>query len=305
LTKGGFALGTFASSLALLGLSTAASVIHVARQASRSPEGAVDKVFGPPPRGKRRLICAGDSLTHGVVSFDFVGALRARLGSEMEVLNAGVNGDLAFNLAERLDAIVALAPTDVVVLIGTNDLCGAEDPVVGRRHRRLKRLPELPTREFFETQLARILRGIRERTAARLVVVTPPLLGEDLSHPAHARLCTYAARIGEMAREYGAGLVPLHDAMATALRASGHVPRPGFHAGIVELTWMAMVPVQRYLFGRTYDQIARTHGLWGSPDLVHLTESSGAILVDLLERELRAGASSLPPEANPSGSPPP
>ncbi len=174
-----------------------------------------------------------------------------------------------------------------MVLIGTNDVCGAENARIGRRLQRVKRLPEPPTQEFFERELVRILRGLREKTTARLFVVTPPLLGEDLSHPVHARLCEYAARIGEIAREYGADLVPFHDAMASALRASGHAPRPGFHAGLVELSWMAMVPVQRYLFGRSYDQIARVHGLWGSPDLIHLTETSGAILVDLLEQQLR------------------
>jgi hypothetical protein len=52
----------------------------------------------------------------------------------------------------------------------------------------MKRLPEPPTLDFFERQLARILRGLRERTAARVLIVTPPLLGEDLSHPVHARI---------------------------------------------------------------------------------------------------------------------
>jgi lysophospholipase L1-like esterase len=229
-------------------------------------------------------------LTHGVTSFDYVGALRTRLGTETEVLNAGVNGDFAFNLAERLDPIVASAPTDVVVLIGTNDLCGAENPHVGRRLQRMKRLPELPTLSFFERQLERILREVRERTAARVLVVTPPLLGEDLSHPVHSRLCAYAVRIEAIAKDHGAEVIVFHEAMARGLRASGHDPRPGFHAGPVEITWMVMVPLQRYLLGKTYDEIARGHGLWATPDLIHLTETSGAILVDLVEQRLLAPA---------------
>jgi lysophospholipase L1-like esterase len=275
-----------AAAFALLGVVACGAVVRVGRMASRRPEGWVEGRSGSAPGGKRRVVCAGDSLTQGTVSFDYVGALRARMGPDVEVLNAGVNGDLAFNLAERLDAIASLAPTDVVVLIGTNDLCGAQNPQVGRRFARVKGLPEVPSQEFFERQLERVLRGLRERTQARLVVVTPPLLGEDLSHPAHALLCAYAARMEEMAQEHGASTVPFHEAMAAALRSSGHTPRPGFHPGPVELWWMAMVPFQRYLLGRSYDQIARGHGLWGSPDLVHLTESSGLLLVDLLERSL-------------------
>ncbi len=51
-----------------------------------------------------------------------------------------------------------------------------------------------------------------------------------------------------------------------------------------------MVPLQRYLAGMSYDRIARSHGLWGSPDLIHLSESSGAILVALIEAHLRGPA---------------
>ena len=120
--------------------------------------------------------------------------------------------------------------------------------------------------------------------------MTPPLLGEDLIASRAREVRAYAARIEEIAREHGAEFVPFHDAMAEALRASGHVPRPGFHAGFVELSWMAMVPFERSLLRRAYDQIARRHGLWGSPDSIHLTETSGAILVDSLEQRLRAPA---------------
>jgi hypothetical protein len=91
-----------AACAASLGLLAAVVLIYVARQVSRAPEGNVGAKLEPTAPGKRRVICAGDSLTHGVVSFDYVGALRKRLGTETEVLNAGLNGDLAFNLGERL-----------------------------------------------------------------------------------------------------------------------------------------------------------------------------------------------------------
>jgi lysophospholipase L1-like esterase len=279
-----------AACVAAFGLLAAIALVYAMRQGSRPPEGSVGAKLEPPAPGRRRVVCAGDSLTHGVSSFDYVGALRSRLGTEAEVLNAGVNGDFAFNLAERLDPIVASAPTDVVVLIGTNDLCGAENPMIGQRLQRMKRLPEPPTQAFFERQLVRILRELRERTAARVFVVTPPLLGEDLSHPVHSRLCAYAVRIEEIAKDHGAEAIAFHDTMARGLRASGHDPRPGFHPGPVEFLWLMMVPVQRYLLGKTYDQIAQGHGLWGTPDLIHLTETSGALLVDLVEQRLLASA---------------
>ncbi len=94
------------ASLGLLGLLAVSAAVYVAWQASRSPEGRIGAKLEPPRPGIRRIVCAGDSLTHGTVSFDYVGALRARLGPGVEVLNAGANGDLAFNLAARLVAVV-------------------------------------------------------------------------------------------------------------------------------------------------------------------------------------------------------
>ncbi len=216
------------------------------------------------------------------MSFDFVGAVRARLESGTVVLNAGVNGDLVWNLAKRVDAIVRADPTDVVVLIGTNDLCGAVAPQIAQRQARVKRLPEPASEAFFDQSYRELVLTLRKRTKARLFLISPPLLGEDLKHPAHGRLQSYAHRIESLAHEFGATFIPFHDEMAEALRKSGHSPRPGFHAGVTELLWVGMVPFQRYLFGRSFDAIAQSHGLWGSPDLIHLTERSGGILVDLV-----------------------
>jgi acyl-CoA thioesterase I len=248
-------------------------------------------VHGREPRkpGERRIVCAGDSITHASMSYDYVQALRERLGPGVRILNAGVNGDLAYNLAERLPSIVASDPDDVVVLIGTNDICGEQTAAVAQRQQREKQLPELANLAFFERELTRFLAGLRAQTRARILVVTPPLLGEDLTHPVHQRLQTYAQSVMRIAREHGADVIPFHEVMENALRASGHVCRPGFSAGAREVMWMMLVPFQHYLAGMSYDRIARQHGLWGSADLIHLNETSGVILANLVEAKLREG----------------
>jgi lysophospholipase L1-like esterase len=280
-------MGIVEAVLVVCGAVVLVATAYALRRASRPPEGGVSS-FGARPPGVRRIVCAGDSLTHGVVSFDYVSALRARLGPGIEVVNAGVNGDFAFNVAERLPAIVACDPTDVVVLVGTIDVCAAQTPGMGARMARGKGLPEAPSLALFERELRRVLHGLRERTTARILVVTPPLAGEDVEHPVHERLRTYAARVVEIAASVGAPSLRLDEAMAAALVRSGHTPRRGFTPGPVELSWMFLVPFQRYWLGMSYDRIARGHGLWGSPDLVHLNETSGAILVDGLVEALNA-----------------
>lgn len=267
--------------------STAAVAYAYWRGLKRPAEDVTRHGRDPREPGERRIVCAGDSLTHATFSYDYCQALRERLGSSVRILNAGVNGDLAWNLAERLPSIIDAAPDDVVVLIGTNDICGEQTASIGERQRRDKVLPEVASFAFFERELHRILSELSTRTNARLIVVTPPLCGEDLSHPVHQRLQKYAAAITEIASKYGARVIPFHQAMEDALRRSGHVGRPGFAPGFSEVMWMMLVPFQRYLFGMSFDRISRGHGLWGSPDLIHLNETSGEILVRLLEASLR------------------
>jgi len=267
--------------------SVAASVYSFWRAFKRPIEDVVE--HGPEPRkpGERRIVCAGDSLTHATASYDYCQVLRERLGPQVRIFNAGVNGDLAFNLAERLPSIVACAPDDVVVLIGTNDICGEQTESVGQRQVREKVLPDRASFAFFERELRRFLRGLTEQTKARVIVVTPPLLGEDLSHPVHGLRQVFASCITRLATEYGAKVIPFHQAMENALRASGHVCRRGFNPGFTEIRWMATVPLQRYLAGQSYDSISHRRGLWGTADLIHLNETSGVILANLIEAKLR------------------
>lgn len=248
-------------------------------------------VHGREPRkpGERRIVCAGDSLTHATISYDYVQVLRERLGPSVRILNAGVNGDLAYNLAERLPSIVASDPDDVVVLTGTNDICGEQTPFIAQRQQRAKKLPELANQRFFERELTRFLAGLRAQTRARIIVVTPPLLGEDLTHPVHQKLQAHALSAIRIAREHGASVIPFHEVMENALRASGRMCRSGFHPGFTELMWMMLVPLQRYVAGMSYDRISRQHGLWGSADLIHLNETTGVILANLIEAKLREG----------------
>ena len=71
---------------------------------------------------QRHVACVGDSLTAGQVSVDYVKMLAARdLGRSLRFTNAGVNGDLAFNVLRRLDSVIDLQPDAITVLIGTND----------------------------------------------------------------------------------------------------------------------------------------------------------------------------------------
>ena len=55
---------------------------------------------GRAPATRTLVVCAGDSITHGVMSADYLAPLRAQLGRDgYAFVNAGINGNLAWNVA--------------------------------------------------------------------------------------------------------------------------------------------------------------------------------------------------------------
>jgi lysophospholipase L1-like esterase len=98
---------------------------------------------------RRHVACVGDSLTVGQVSVDYVKMLAARdLGRFVRFTNAGVNGDLAFNVLRRLDSVIDLQPDAITVLIGTNDANASLSDKNIRMMTRIKKLPRRPTIEW-------------------------------------------------------------------------------------------------------------------------------------------------------------
>jgi len=71
------------------------------------------------------VLCCGDSITHGHIGYNWVGALREQDSSKIYV-NAGINGDLAWNLNQRLKNALKCNPDYITILIGTNDAMGSQ-----------------------------------------------------------------------------------------------------------------------------------------------------------------------------------
>jgi hypothetical protein len=83
-------------------------------------------------------------------------------------------------------------------------------------------------------------------------------------------------------------VVDLRAELAARLAASGKPRRQGFTPGPREMWWMLKAPLLHHLLGLSYDRISAAHGLQLSTDLLHLNETSGAVLAELAERAVRA-----------------
>ena len=73
--------------------------------------------------GEHLVALFGDSITEGLMSSNSVEVLAERMERVgYRFLNAGIGGDTAYNLLNRLRPVVESQPDSVVILVGTNDL---------------------------------------------------------------------------------------------------------------------------------------------------------------------------------------
>src|SRR5690349_5147410 len=101
-----------------------------------------------------RIAFLGASLINGSLSAPLPPRVVARLGrDDIHVLNAGVNGDLAWNVARRASAVVAWKLDVLFIMAGSNDVLASLTEGRARIYRRLKRLPQAPDARFFRDSL--------------------------------------------------------------------------------------------------------------------------------------------------------
>jgi lysophospholipase L1-like esterase len=237
------------------------------------------------PRGTRTLVvCAGDSFTHGVMSADYLAMLRRRLDSDgYEFVNAGINGNLAWNVLQRLDDVVACRPDAVTLLVGTNDVLATLGPAWEPMYRRQQHIPVTPTLAWYGENLRAIIDRLQAETGARLAILDLPPLGEDLESEINDRVRAYNAALRAVAATSGVSVLPLHDRLADLL-PDDHTPPP--FEGRRNLMGSALV--RRLVRRQSWDQVSDAHGLALLTDHLHLNDRGAAVLADLIAGWLAA-----------------
>ena len=249
-----------------------------------SPTESIRSPREPAPR-RPLCVCAGDSLTHGVVSVNYVDILARRLG-DWDFSNAGINSELAFNLADRLEPIIALDPEAVSVLIGTNDINATFGLRTALGYYALQHLPERPNPLFYRENLTLIVRRLKRETRARIALLSMPPIGEDRNHYAWLRTEEYALIVREVAKAEEVEYLPLRERICAYLESiPGSTPLPfdkfaiaGARAGRAHL-----------LFGKSLDEISASNGFHVLVDGIHMNTHGASIAADLIEGFLRSG----------------
>jgi len=79
---------------------------------------------------RKIVVCCGDSLTHGRIGYNWVSKLEDEDKTRI-FINAGINGDLAWNLYQRIEDVIKCNPDIITILIGTNDAMGSQSKKLG------------------------------------------------------------------------------------------------------------------------------------------------------------------------------
>lgn len=265
-----------AASVLAAGLVARIRTWRAAREAVRRPRAVLAE--GRRPGTSTLVVCVGDSITAGQVSADWVGLLAERLGPQgYEFVNAGINGELAWNVLQRLDEVIACDPDVVTLLVGSNDVMATLSPAHQVRYRMMQSLPQPPTLEWYRENVDRILDRLTTETHARLVVLEVPLLGEDPDSDNNRRVQRYNAALRERCEDRGVACLPLNRKLAESLPPERRAPDRSGATGP-----MAAAAAKHLLLGQEWNAISAQQGLSLLTDHVHLNDAAAAIVADLV-----------------------
>ncbi|MDJ0803978.1 MAG: SGNH/GDSL hydrolase family protein [Desulfobacterales bacterium] len=228
------------------------------------------------------IVCVGDSITHGRVSADYVGLLRQRFRAKgYRFINAGLNGDMAYNVLQRLDDIIRCHPALVTVLVGSNDAYAALNPRNADEACKQNGLPEFPTIDTFRRDLSALCLKLREATAAPLALLSLPPFGEDPQHEAYRQTQAYSGTIKAVARQAGVAYLPVNEQMDALLQPHARAPKLDFDH-VTDARYLG-VKIRRFVLGRSLVAISRRHGFRLLTDGIHLNPSGAAVVADAIE----------------------
>jgi acyl-CoA thioesterase-1 len=236
--------------------------------------------------GKKVVVLAGDSITHGQIGENYVSLLARRLDeSEFTLVNAGINGQLAWNLLQRVEEIIECEPDYVTILIGTNDACAATSKKEAEDYVKRMKLPQMPDDQWFRECLQELVTKLQEKTSATIALISIPPIGEVSVHPAFRISLEYINLIQEVADITGVAYLPLHEKMSLFLKEYSGEPTYPFEKA---KAGMFIACAKRYLLRREWNTIGKKAGFQLHIDYLHLNTTGAIIVSDLIERLVKS-----------------
>lgn len=293
----------------------AAIVGYVGYQALRMPSGnPVD--FKRTPKqdveGSKLIACVGDSMTHGHIGHSWVSDLRQAYPGHT-VINAGINGNLAWNVDQRLDEILDLRPDIVLLLVGSNDVMGTFSEEDGHTYIMDQGLPQLPSRQFFRDNYRSILTRLGRLSDLQYAVISLPPLGEQSNSDINQLVDEFNNDIRSISTDTDTQILDLNQGIWGLINSHGennggnngarNLPSSegkeefepksrdsgsDYKPGIPRLVTMCSAIFRHYFLGETWDQIGEHSGLVATCDFIHLNERAAGVMLELVRHSLHS-----------------
>lgn len=263
------------------GAAAGGAVAYTVAQVQGRATGDIAAYLAGPVASRPPVVVAGASIVRGRASVDFVQMLRERYPRRTFV-NGGVNGNVAWEVLQRLDQVLACRPEQVVLLVGTNDVQATLSPEATRDTKASKGLPEDPSLGWYAACMAEIVERL-QRAGVSVGVCSLPPMGQDLDAPVNVLVREANSLLAAMCHHHGATYLPVYEHLTELLASQQATSGPAWTG-----SWAPGVRslVEHYVFRRSFDAIALAHGWVLSPDGVHMDSTGAGIIADVVSEWL-------------------
>ena len=255
----------------------------------------VSSIAATPPKGRaddlsqelslksgRVIACIGDSLTHGNIGECWVERLRNEY-PEDTVLNEGINGDVAWQVNNRIESIVNCSPDIIILMIGSNDAMASFNKKSGERYKSNNKLPEIPTFENYQKLLPKLLDKLNGKS--NIALCTLPPIGENIDSAINVHIRKFNDFIELTANNKNINLIPVSKLLWDDLSKRTYHIKSDYDPNslpIIRRIYGGMV--HHYIFKKPWDEIAKSRGQWLLFDQIHLGERAAKILFNATKK---------------------
>lgn len=233
---------------------------------------------------KKIAVLMGDSLTHGAVSYNYVEELsKDHDVSHFIFINEGINSQFAYHQLNKVDQVAGAKPHEILILIGTNDCRATLSAAEYERFNALWKLPVQPTQEWYAHNLKTLVDKLKEKTRARITLISIPPLGEKVDSIPFQKSIEYSHDIKRIAEEKNVGYIALNEALTEAIIKNGRKDIKGYE---LDLRSMYGAIFSHYLLLQSWDDISDQRGLLFLTDHLHLNRRGGNILITKIKERL-------------------
>ena len=266
-------------------ISVAAAFLYVSRIISLPPKGrAVEYLSNKSENNQRLIACIGDSLTHSNIGVSWVDQLRKEFPADI-FLNEGINGDVVWQIHQRLEPIGLSKPDIVVWMIGSNDTMASFNSKSGERYKRNNNLPNIPSFQSYQKLLLELLTKLNN--VDKVFLCTLPPIGENKDSQINQHIHRFYGFIKQTAQDRCLSLLPVSETLWNDLALREFPLINDYNPNSIPLLRRIYGgAIHHYIFKQPWDKIAKSKGQWLLFDQIHLGERAANIVFKLVKNEI-------------------